>query len=198
MWNQRFGNEEYVYGREPNDFLREQSSLLPQGSRILCVGDGEGRNGVFLATLGHRVTSVDYAEEGLRKAQRLANERGVRIETVHADLANYHLEVDSFDAVVSIFCHLSAEIRGQVHRALVRAIAPSGHFILEAYTPAQIGFGTGGPKDRNLLYSLEDLKDDLAGCEFLLAREVERDVIEGTLHTGRAATVQIVARRIGN
>lgn len=194
MWNQRFGNDEYAYGQEPNDFLRDQSSRLPKEARILCIGDGEGRNGVFLATLGHRVTSLDYAEEGLRKARRLAEERNVAIETLHADLAEYRALEKSFDAVVSIFCHLPANIRRYVHGDLGRILKPAGLFILEAYTPNQLQFGTGGPKDRALLYSLDELREDLAAFDFVIAREVERDVVEGSLHTGRAATVQIVAQ----
>lgn len=194
MWNQRFGNDEYVYGQEPNDFLREQSERLPKEAKILCIGDGEGRNGVFLATLGHRVTSVDYAEEGLRKARRLADERNVSIETVHSDLAEYRAPEKSFDAVVSIFCHLPANIRRHVHGDLERILKPAGLFILEAYTPAQLAFGTGGPKDRALLYSLDELREDLTAFDFVIAREVERDVVEGSLHTGRAATVQIVVQ----
>lgn len=196
MWNQRFSSDDYGYGREPNDFLREQAGLLPPGARVLCIGDGEGRNGVFLATLGHRVTSLDYAAEGLRKARRLAEERGVSLETVHADLAEYHAEAGSFDAVVSIFCHLPAEVRRRVHGDLPRVLAPQGLFLLEGYTPAQLAFGTGGPKDPALLYSLEGLREELEGLSLEVAREVERDVVEGKLHTGRAATVQIVARRV--
>ena len=194
IWNQRFGNDEYAYGRQPNDFLREQSSRLPKEAKILCVGDGEGRNGVFLATLGHHVTSVDYAEQGLRKARRLAEEHNVSIDTVLADLAEYRAQEKSFDAVVSIFCHLPANIRRHLHGDLERILKPTGLFILEAYTPAQLAFGTGGPKDRSLLYSLDELRDDLAAFDFVIAREVERDVVEGSLHTGRAATVQIVAQ----
>lgn len=194
MWNQRFGSDEYVYGLEPNDFLREQSSRLTHRARILCIGDGEGRNGVFLATLGHHVTSVDYAEQGLRKARQLAEQRGVSIDTVLADLAEYRADEQSFDAVVSIFCHLPANIRRHVHGDLMRILRPNGLFILEAYTPAQLAFGTGGPKDRALLYSLDELREDLTAFDIVIAREVERDVVEGSLHTGRAATVQIVAQ----
>ncbi len=194
IWNQRFGNDEYAYGRQPNDFLREQAGRLPKEAKILCVGDGEGRNGVFLATLGHHVTSVDYAEQGLRKARRLAEEHKVSIDTVLADLAEYRAQEKSFDAVVSIFCHLPANIRRHLHGDLERILKPAGLFILEAYTPAQLAFGTGGPKDRALLYSLDELREDLAAFDIVVARDVERDVVEGSLHTGRAATVQIVAQ----
>lgn len=195
MWNQRFSSAEYVYGFEPNDFLREQYSAFPKGGRVLCVGDGEGRNGVFLAQQGLAVTSVDYAEAGLEKAQRLAKERGAALETVHADLATLAIEEGAYAGIVSIFCHLPPSIRRAVHQKLARSLAPGGRLVLEAYRHEQLRFGTGGPKDLALLYRLEDLREDFEGLHFLIARNVEREVVEGKLHTGLAATVQIVASR---
>jgi SAM-dependent methyltransferase len=150
FWNERFRGAGYAYGTEPNDFLREHAAVIPRG-RVLSLGDGEGRNGVFLATVGHEVTTVDYSEEGLNKAKRLAEGRGVSITTVHADLATWPIPERSFEGIVSVFCHLPESIRRKVHREVVRALVPGGVFLLEAYTPAQLRFGTGGPKDPALL-----------------------------------------------
>lgn len=198
MWDERFGRADWVYGKEPNDFLREQASRIPlrEGqSRVLSIGEGEGRNAVFLASLGHRVTAVDASLEGLKKVVRLAAERGVSVETVHADLACWEPPAGSFDGVISIFCHLPESVRKHAHQTAARALTPGGVVILEAYTPAQLAFGTGGPKDVNLLYTLPTLREDFAPLDLEIAREVEREVVEGSLHTGRAATVQILARR---
>lgn len=198
MWDERFGRADWVYGKEPNDFLREQASHIPLRdgkSRVLSIGEGEGRNAVFLASLGHRVTAVDASLEGLKKVVRLAAERGVSVETVHADLACWEPPAASFDGVISIFCHLPESVRKHAHQTAARALTPGGVVILEAYTPAQLAFGTGGPKDVNLLYALPMLREDFASLDLEIAREVERDVVEGSLHTGRAATVQILARR---
>jgi len=196
MWDDRFGRADWVYGKEPNDFLREQASRIPlrRGqSRVLSIGEGEGRNAVFLASLGHRVTAVDASIEGLKKVVRLAAERGVSVETVHADLAAWEPEQGEFDGVISIFCHLPESVRRHAHRAAARALTPGGVLVLEAYTPAQLAFGTGGPKDVALLYTLATLREDFGALDLEIAHEVEREVVEGELHTGRAATVQILA-----
>lgn len=195
QWDSRFAGEAYAYGTQPNDFLAEHAALIPPASRVLSLAEGEGRNGVYLATLGHRVTGVDASRVGLEKAQRLAAERGVRLETVVSDLADYRIEPGRWDAVVSIFCHLPQPLRRRVFRAVVEGLRPGGLVLLEAYTPDQLQHRTGGPPVPELLYTAAGLREDFAGLELLVLRERERDVVEGRLHTGRAAVVQLVARK---
>lgn len=194
QWDDRYGGGEYVYGTAPNDFLAEMAERIPRG-RVLCLAEGQGRNAVFLSRLGYDVTGVDSSAVGLEMAQRLAADRGVRIETLVADLAQFDPGVAVWDGIVSIFCHLPAPLRSEVMRKVVRALRPGGVLILEAYTPDQLRFETGGPRSLDLLASLADLKSDLAGLRFDHAVEIERDVVEGKLHKGRAAVVQIVAVR---
>lgn len=194
MWDERYQTEEYVYGKEPNDFLRQVSSDLPQGM-VLCLAEGEGRNAVFLAQCGHEVTAIDSSSIGLKKAQQLAKDRGVQIKTEVADLAEINIDIGSFDAIVSIFCHLPRSLREKLHQKVVKGLRPGGIFILEAYTPAQLDLGTGGPLNKDLLMSLAELKQELSGLEFEHALETERLVVEGKLHSGRGAVVQIVARK---
>ncbi|MFT3868164.1 MAG: class I SAM-dependent methyltransferase [Nibricoccus sp.] len=194
FWNDRYaGNEGFVFGTEPNLFLAEMAGKIPAGP-VLCLGEGEGRNAVHLATLGHSVTAVDQSEVGLAKARRLAETRGVTVTTQVADLANYKIAPGRWSGIVSIFCHLPPELRRRVYAGAVRGLAPGGIFILEAYTPAQLAFGTGGPKDVALLPTLSALREELTGLELLVARELEREVIEGTSHSGHSAVVQIMAR----
>ncbi|HMN02657.1 SAM-dependent methyltransferase [Geobacter anodireducens] len=193
-WNERYDTEEFVYGREPNAFLAGVSAMMPPGD-VLCLAEGEGRNAVFLARRGHRVLAVDASAVGLAKAAQLAEEHGVRIETLTADLADLVIEPGRWDAIVSIFCHVPPPIRRTLHRQAVAGLRPGGLFVLEAYTPAQLEFRTGGPPTVELLMTLADLREELAGLEFLQALEIERDVVEGRLHTGRGAVVQIVARK---
>lgn len=193
-WNERYDTEEFVYGREPNAFLAGVSAMMPPGD-VLCLAEGEGRNAVFLARRGHRVLAVDASAVGLAKAAQLAEEHGVRIETLTADLADLVIEPGRWDAIVSIFCHVPPPIRRTLHRQAVAGLRPGGLFVLEAYTPAQLEFRTGGPPTVELLMTLADLREELAGLEFLQVREIERDVVEGRLHTGRGAVVQIVARK---
>ncbi|WP_019624812.1 SAM-dependent methyltransferase [Thioalkalivibrio thiocyanoxidans] len=194
MWDERYAAEEYVYGTKPNDFLRMAVASVPCG-RALCLGEGEGRNAVFLAQQGFDVLAVDSSAVGLRKAQRLAEDRGVRIETLVVDLADYAIEPDSWDLIVSIFCHVPPEIRRRLHAETVAALRPGGTFILEAYTPAQLERGTGGPPVADLMMTRSALIEELDGLEFQEAVECERDVIEGRFHTGRGAVVQILAHK---
>lgn len=191
-WDARYDTPDYVYGTAPNAFLVGVADRLPPG-RVLCLAEGEGRNGVFLAARGHPVVALDRSRVGLRKAGRLARERGLALSAAVADLADFPVAPGTCGAVVSIFCHLSPAVRASVHAAAVAALRPGGAFVLEAYTPRQLDFGTGGPPVRELLVSLADLAPELSALTCEIAREVERDVVEGRLHRGRAAVVQILA-----
>ncbi|MCB1054637.1 MAG: class I SAM-dependent methyltransferase [Acidobacteria bacterium] len=193
-WDQRFSGDDYLYGTEPNDFLREHAQFLPPG-RVLSLAEGEGRNGVFLAERGYRVVGADSSAVGLSKARRLAAERGVEIETHLVDLAELEIEPRAWQGVVSIFCHLPRPVRRRLYRQVVEGLAPGGVLLLEAYNPAQLGRGTGGPPVAELMVDLVSLREDLAGLELLHAVELERDIEEGRLHRGPSAVVQVVARR---
>jgi SAM-dependent methyltransferase len=193
-WNDRYAAAGHFYGEAPNAFVAEVAPEIPAGP-VLCLAEGEGRNAVHLAMLGHRVTAVDQSEVGLAKARRLAAARGVEIETVATDLADYSIAVAAWAGILATFAHLPPALRRRVHRDVVAGLQPGGVYILEAYTPAQLAFGTGGPKLPELLMTLADLREELSGLKFLIARELERDVIEGSGHNGRGAVVQILARR---
>ena len=193
-WNDRYAAAGHFYGEAPNAFVAEVALQIPAGP-VLCLAEGEGRNAVHLAMLGHRVTALDQSEVGLAKARRLAASRGVEIETVATNLEDYSIAVTAGAGIVATFAHLPPALRRRVHRDVVAGLQPGGVFILEAYTPAQLAFGTGGPKLPELLMTLADLREELSGLKFLIARELERDVIEGSGHNGRGAVVQIRARR---
>ena len=193
-WDQRYAEPGFQFGTEPNDFLREVAHHLPPG-RVLCLAEGEGRNAVWLARQGHAVTGMDRSRVGLQKAERLAAERGVTIATQLADLVTFDLGIDAWQGIVSIFAHVEADVRRRVHAAVPKALVPGGVFLLEAYTPAQVGRGTGGPPEDERMVSLERLRAELQGLDWLVAREIERDVIEGPSHSGRSSVVQLVARR---
>lgn len=193
-WNERYNEPEYAFGTEPNDFLASVIDDIPHG-RVLCLCEGEGRNAVYLAQHGCEVTGVDASEAGLCKAQKLAEEKGVSIKTIVADLAEYTIEPDHWDAIVSIFCHMPPTIRQQLHQQCIAGLRSNGVFILEAYTARQIEYGTGGPPTADNTMSLLALQSELAGLEILHGVEIDRDVIEGRYHTGLGAVVQLVARK---
>lgn len=192
MWDERYSTDEFVYGTTANEFLVSAIDWLPKG-RVLCVAEGEGRNAVYLAQAGCEVVAVDASRVGLDKAARLARERGVHIETVVADLADFVIQPHSWDAVVSIFCHLEPQLRKALHRRVVAGLRPGGVLVLEAYRPEQIRYATGGPATADMMPSLVELKDELEGLEFEHAVEIVRNVSEGKYHTGKGAVVQVLA-----
>ena len=194
MWDERYSSAGYAYGTEPNEFLVATASRLPAG-RVLCLGEGEGRNAVWLARQGYEVTAVDASRVGLQKAQRLAASHQVTITTVHADLAEYEIAPGHWDGIVSIFCHLPPALRSDVHRRCVDGLRPGGVMLLEAYTPKQLNLRTGGPATADLMMDVETLRTELAGLEFLDLQEREREIREGDFHQGLGAVVQLVGRK---
>jgi len=195
-WEARYAEPEFAYGTAPNDFVASVAMDIPPGP-VLCLAEGQGRNAVHIASCGHCVTAVDRSAAGLRRARELARERGVVIETAAVDLADLAIERGAWAGIVSVFMHVPAPLRAHVYRAAVAGLRPGGVFVLEAYAPRQLEFGTGGPKVRELLVPLEALREELAGLELVIAHEIERDVIEGRYHTGRGAVVQVLARKPG-
>lgn len=191
-WNERFAEPEHAYGTKPNDFLREWSGRVPAG-KVLCLAEGQGRNAVHMARQGHEVTAVDASDIGLSRARELAKENGVNIETCHIDLNDFIIKPEYWQGVVSVFCHLPAELRRRVHADVVAGMAPGGVLILEAYTPAQIALNTGGPRDAALCMQLDEIRDELKGLRILHALETEREIVEGKYHHGTGAVVQVVA-----
>ncbi|MBA4136845.1 MAG: SAM-dependent methyltransferase [Opitutus sp.] len=194
FWDHRYATPDFVFGTEPNDFLRSVADRIPAGP-VLCLAEGEGRNAVFLAQRGHVVTATDLSATGLAKARALAAQRGVSLATTVADLSTFVITPGTWSGIVAIFMHLPPVLRRDVLTRAAAGLRPGGVFVLECYMPAQLAFGTGGPKDVELLPTLAELRAELAGLEFIVGRELERDVHEGGGHTGRSAVVQVLARR---
>lgn len=195
-WNQRYSHPNHVFGYRPNDFLAAQARFLKPGSRVLCLGDGEGRNGVFLASRGHDVVSLDFSSVALAKAQALAASKQVSLETRCVDLADWVDQPDPeqpWDAVVSIFLHLEPGLRRKVAQAATRQSAPGAMLVLEAYTPAQLSLGTGGPKDVERLVTRADVVSDWTGWH-LDVRLTERRIFEGMGHQGLGSVVQALGK----
>ncbi|MEI6743575.1 MAG: methyltransferase domain-containing protein [bacterium] len=194
FWNEKFATIDYAYGTEPNDFLVSAVTNLKRGE-TLSLAEGEGRNAVWLAQQGFTVSAIEQSQKGVAKTLRLALQRGVIVMAERGELETFHIQPNSWDLVVSIFAHTPQELRRKLHRQVVAGLKPGGVFVLEAYTPAQIANNTGGPKDASLMPTAELLRSELAGLVFDRIEEVERDVVEGSLHTGTAHVVQVVAHR---
>jgi SAM-dependent methyltransferase len=194
MWDERYGAEEYAYGTKPNEFLEARVGHIPKGE-VLSLAEGEGRNAVFLAKQGYRVTAVDASLVGLKKARKLAEENGVVVEFIHADLADYDLGENRWDGIVSIFCPLPSLLRKQLYKKVEAGLKRNGVFLLEAYTPEQLKHGTGGGSSADVMQSKESLSLELTGLKFRHLIELERDVREGSYHTGIGAVVQAIASK---
>jgi hypothetical protein len=197
FWDQRFAEPGFKYGTEPNAFLLDQAHRLLPASQVLVPGDGEGRNGVWLAVQGHAVTSVDNSAVGLQKAQTLAARRGVALHTVLVDLADWQPTEASFDALVLIFTHLPATFRQAAHRHLAKGLRSGAWVVLEAFHPAQLGYTSGGPKDADMLYTPEQLSADFDGLvQPVLTWHGETSLDEGPGHQGAAHVTRWVGQRL--
>jgi hypothetical protein len=195
MWDERYQTPEYIFGVQPCQWLVMNQFRLPQSGEALALGDGEGRNGVFLAEIGLQVTSVDLSEVGLGKARDLAEKRGVAIQTVQADLEGYEIDPESQDLIVSIYCHLPDAIRKRVHERTEVALKPGGLFILEAFHHSQLKYQSGGPKTTDLLYHLDALLGDFQTLQILEASDGLSYLDEGTRHSGLGHIVRLVLQK---
>ena len=193
MWNERYAVDEYIYGTEPNSFLVEQAKLLT--GPVLSLAEGEGRNAVFLATLGLEVHCVDGSDVALAKAQALARSKGVQIQTEVADLGEFQPEADRYSSVISISAHLPSVIRAKLYPLVERCLKPGGVIVLEAYSEAQLTRNSGGPKDLDMLMTVAKIESEFPNCDPLVLRELERTVCEGLYHTGDASVLQFVGRK---
>lgn len=195
MWDERYADENFVYGKEPNDFLVQSIKNIPKQGNVLCLAEGEGRNATYLASLGFHVFAVDQSKVGLEKARKLAVEKKVSIHTEVSNLDNFDLGTEKWDIIVSIWVHVPQPLRKDLHKRVIKALKPGGYFILEAYTAANIGRGTGGPPDPELTMSFDALKEELASLDPLLFQETEREISEGDAHQGISAVVQAFMKK---
>lgn len=193
MWNERYSENDYIYGTEPNSFLATHAGTL--SDPVLSLAEGEGRNAVFLASLGLKVHGVDGSEVGLAKAQALAKSKGVTIQTEVADLGTFEPGVACYGSVVSISAHLPSAIRRRLYPLVERSLKVEGIILLEAYTENQLARNTGGPKDPDMLMTIAKIEREFPNIEPILLQELDREVCEGTYHTGIASVVQFIGKK---
>jgi cyclopropane fatty-acyl-phospholipid synthase-like methyltransferase len=192
FWNERFGEPGFMYGDQPNDFLKANALTLKPGGKILCLAEGEGRNAVYLATQGFDVTCVDFSESGLKKTQKLSESHGVSVCTVCADLHHFNIEHEAWDGIVMIFGHFNEGLRASLYERMRAGLKPGGTLLMEVYTKEQLSFGTGGPKSIEYLYDKKELEAAFAEFSSVSIQEVTREIKEGAFHNGMSATVQVL------
>lgn len=194
MWDERYKDPDYVYGKQPNDFLASLPLKAEKGQKVLCLAEGEGRNAVYLASLGYEVLAVDQSMAGLRKALNLASENGVEIEVEQADLASYKIQSGKYDGIISIFGHFDSQTRTYIYNEAINGLKKDGFLAMEVYSKEQLMYNTGGPKSDEMLYDLVELESGFQNMlEYIIKRKVERDIMEGKYHTGTGSVIQIFA-----
>ncbi len=195
-WNRRFETPDFIFGTEPNAWLREHAGVWRPGQRVLCVADGEGRNSVWLARQGLEVDAYDIAEVGVAKARQLAAAQGVHVNYAVADCDGFDHGEARYDGVAAIFVQFAdPALRARLFERLVRALRPGGVLILQGYTPKQLEYKTGGPPLVSHLYTEALLREAFAGLQIEVLRSYEADLAEGSQHHGRSALVGLVARK---
>lgn len=195
-WNKRFAAEGFLFGTEPNAWLREHAGVWQAGQRVLCVADGEGRNSVWLAQRDLQVEAFDIAEVGVAKARRLAAEHGVSVDFQVADCDGFAWPEAHYDGVAAIFVQFAdPALRERLFAHMQRCLKPGGTLLLQGYTPQQLEYRTGGPPLLSHLYTADMLRDAFAAMDIVELRDYEADVAEGSGHHGRSALIGLVARR---
>lgn len=195
FWDERFRPDRYFYGEAPNRFLEAHAHLFPAKGSLLGLGEGEGRNGVFLAERGFQVTALDLSSVGLEKAQRLAARRGTTLTPWQSDLEGADLGNEQWDGIYNIFCHLPSDVRQRLHPRIRQALKPGGVFLTQQFSPRQLAHASGGPPQTDLLPDLPEFLDDFAGWEVAVARAETITLDEGLRHQGPAAVVSVIVKK---
>ncbi len=192
FWNERYTEEELAYGEEPNVFFAEELAKIKSPGKLLLPMEGQGRNAVYAAKLGWEVIAFDYAEEAKKSALKLAEKHGVKIDYQISTMEDFEAGEQVFDAVAMIYAHLPVEIRKESHQKLIQSLKPGGTFIIEGFEKKQLNYNSGGPKNEEMLYSIEMISDDFQFTEICSCEEKTIELKEGKYHSGIAAVIRFV------
>jgi 2-polyprenyl-3-methyl-5-hydroxy-6-metoxy-1,4-benzoquinol methylase len=198
-WNDRYSKEEFAYGEEPNNYLKEQLEKLKIGT-ILFPAEGEGRNAVFAAKLGWNVSAFDISAEGKNKALRLAASNNVTIDYQVGELQTLNFRTTTFDAIALIYAHFPADIKSFYHKSLDKYLRKGGVIIFEAFSKKHIDYISknekmGGPKDIEMLFSIDEIKSDFDNYEIIELEEKEIELKEGSFHNGQGSVIRFTGRK---
>ena len=198
-WNERYSNEAYAYGQDPNDFLKQELKKISP-AKILFPAEGEGRNALFAASLGWEVSAFDITQEGKNKAMKLAQERGLKIDYHLGNLSELNYEPAQFDAIALIYAHFPAAIKSDLNIALSKLLKPGGVIVFEAFSKSHIEYNSknekvGGPKELDMLFSIDEIQNDFSNYEVILLDEKEIELQEGLSHNGTGSVIRFVGRK---
>ena len=197
FWNQRFDKEEFIFGKEPNEYLALQTrKYLKPNNKVLCIADGEGRNGVWLAKQGMQVVGFDASDIALRKAKQFAKDNQVEVEYSFSDTDSFDWQVNVYDAVIAIFIQFAdPPMRARIFKQMHQALKPGGILVLQGYTPKQLEYKTGGPSLIEHLYTEQMIRDLTQEFQILDLRCYEQELNEGARHAGMSALLGLVAKK---
>jgi len=195
FWNQKFKKKDFLYGKEPNEFLVSFINNFSKKERILFLGEGEGRNAVYFAKKGYEVRALDASDVGLSKLQDFAKEEHVEIKTTCLDLEKWRPN-KKFGGILASFVHLESPLREQVFKNIEKGLKSGGFFVGEFFSTKQLNFNSGGPKDEKLLYSLDSFKEIFKLCKIHKLTEEEIDLDEGKGHKGRACVIRLIIQKL--
>jgi 2-polyprenyl-3-methyl-5-hydroxy-6-metoxy-1,4-benzoquinol methylase len=198
-WDDRYSNEEFAYGEEPNNFFKEEIEKLNAGT-ILLPAEGEGRNAVYAAKLGWKVAAFDISEEGKNKALKLAAANDVSIDYQVGELETLNYQTEQFDAIALIYAHFPAEIKSSIHKTLDKYLRQNGIIIFEAFSKKHLEYlalndKVGGPKDIESLFSIEEIQADFSNYEIIELVEKEIELNEGLFHNGKGSVIRFVGKK---
>jgi 2-polyprenyl-3-methyl-5-hydroxy-6-metoxy-1,4-benzoquinol methylase len=194
FWDDRYSSGNYIYGTQPNRFFKEQIDRLEPG-KLLLPAEGEGRNAIYAAREGWQVDAFDISEKGRKKALELAKRNHVTINYSISKYKDYEIKKDFYDGIALIYAHLHKSKRRDIHQKLVEGLKPEGHLILEAFSKQQLENTSGGPKDLEMLYDLDDLLEDFVELKIKHADEIELELEEGKHHEGTANIIRLLAQK---
>jgi 2-polyprenyl-3-methyl-5-hydroxy-6-metoxy-1,4-benzoquinol methylase len=195
FWDERYSQAEYIYGKEPNLFLKEMLNTVEPGT-LLLPGEGEGRNAVYAAGMGWQVDAFDSSMEAQKKAQKLAYDKNVKINYTLSDLKTFNYHANHYDAIGLIYIHMAPQLRKEMHHKIIESLKPGGILILEAFSKEQLEYSSGGPKDKEMLFDIEDIKDDFSKLSIEILKKEVVELNEGMGHSGLGSVIRFVGRKI--
>ncbi len=197
LWDKKFSREGYFYGFEPNAFIESNTDLLAPKGEVLCLGEGEGRNAVYLASKDFDVTALDASAIGMTKALMMATNKGVSFKTELLDLEQWKPSI-SYDAIVTSYLHLEDPLRTKAFQTAIQTLKTGAYFIGEFFSVNQIPRDSGGPKKPELLYTLASLESIFStdNCEIIHLQEEDVPLDEGKGHQGDALVIRVIVKKL--
>lgn len=194
LWNSKFSREGFLYGKKPNLFIASSCENFSKEDKILCLGEGEGRNAIFLAKQGFEVSAIDASNIALEKLNLFAKEENVEVDTKCIDLMKW-IPLKKYEVIVASYLHLPKKQQLDIFSKIENSLIYKGLFVIEVFSKKQLNYSSGGPKDENLLYSIQDFKEALKHSTFHKLEEIEINLDEGKGHQGKASVIRVIAQR---